>query len=191
MIGNNVLTSFLLPESLYADDVIAILRVTQERFGTREWRLVVLANEIHGHLGIYSTLGVKMGLHAMEILEEEGYSEEPTIVSYAGSTPPISCMNDGLQVSTGSTLGHGLISISQGSERIPAALFSCGDDKRRISFRVELKETYREQIEEDIKKGVTLYGHTKPYWEYVRGLALKYWSSWDRKEIFQISKLTN
>lgn len=191
MIGNNVLNSFLLPESLYADDVSAILRVTQERFGIREWRLVVLTNEIHGHLGIYSTIGVKMGLRAMELLEEEGYREEPAIVSYAGSIPPISCMNDGLQVSTGSTLGHGLISIAEVGEGIPAALFTCADDTRRISFRAELRETYRQQIEEDIKRGVTLYGHTNPYWEYVRELALKYWSSWDRKEIFRINKLTN
>ena len=31
-----------------------------ERFGLREWRAVVLTNEVHGHLGIYSSLGVKV-----------------------------------------------------------------------------------------------------------------------------------
>lgn len=78
MIGNNVLTSFQLPESLYADDVNAILRVTQERFGIREWRLVVLTNEIHGHLGIYSTIGVKMGLRVKEILRPRGMQKSLT-----------------------------------------------------------------------------------------------------------------
>ena len=187
MIGNNVLTSFQLPESLYADDVNAILRVTQERFGIREWRLVVLTNEIHGHLGIYSTIGVKMGLRVKEILEAEGYAEEPTIVSYAGSIPPISCMNDGLQVSTGSTLGHGLISIADTDKASPSALISYAKSKHNPSFRIELKEEYRKQIEEDILKGVNMYGHTEPYWKYVRQLALKYWSTWDRREIFNLS----
>lgn len=184
MIGNNVLTSFQLPESLYADDVNAILRVTQERFGIREWRLVVLTNEIHGHLGIYSTIGVKMGLRVKEILEAEGYAEEPDIVSYAGSIPPVSCMNDGLQVSTGSTLGHGLISIADTDKANPSALISYAKGNHNLFFRIELKEEYRKQIEEDILKGVNMYGHTEPYWKYVRQLALKYWSTWDRREIF-------
>lgn len=186
MIGNNVLTSFQLPESLYADDVNAILRVTQERFGIREWRLVVLTNEIHGHLGIYSTIGVKMGLRVKEILEAEGYAEEPDIVSYAGSNPPVSCMNDGLQVSTGSTLGHGLISIADTDKANPSALISYAKGNHNLSFRIELKEEYRKQIEEDILKGVNMYGHTEPYWKYIRQLALKYWSTWDRKEIFTL-----
>ena len=186
MIGNNVLTSFQLPESLYADDVNAILRVTQERFGIREWRLVVLTNEIHGHLGIYSTIGVKMGLRVKEILEAEGYAEEPDIVSYAGSIPPVSCMNDGLQVSTGSTLGHGLISIADTDKPNPSALISYAKGQHNLSFRIELKEESRKQIEEDILKGVNMYGHTEPYWQYVRQLALKYWSTWDRREIFTL-----
>lgn len=186
MIGNNVLTSFQLPESLYADDVNAILRVTQERFGIREWRLVVLTNEIHGHLGIYSTIGVKMGLRVKEILEAEGYAEEPDIVSYAGNIPPVSCMNDGLQVSTGSTLGHGLISIVDTDKANPSALISYAKGNHNLSFRIELKEEYRKQIEDDIRRGFSMYGHTEPYWKYVRQLALKYWSTWDRREIFTL-----
>lgn len=181
------MTSFLLPESLYATDVNAILRVTQERFGIREWRLVVLTNEIHGHLGIYSTIGVKMGLRALEILEDEGYTDEPSIISYAGSQPPISCMNDGLQVSTGSTLGHGLISVADTAHATPAATFTCNDENRSTSFHIVLKDEYRKQIEEDIRQGVEMYGHTEPYWIYVRQLALKYWSTWDRREIFTLS----
>ena len=31
-----------------------------ERYGLEEWKVGVLANELHGHLGIYATVGVKI-----------------------------------------------------------------------------------------------------------------------------------
>ena len=59
-----VLKSFLFPQDLYADDVADIVGNCIKRHGEAEWRAVVLTNDIHGHLGIYSTLGAKMGLRA-------------------------------------------------------------------------------------------------------------------------------
>jgi pyrimidine-specific ribonucleoside hydrolase len=57
-----VLKSFPLHPTLYADDVALILTPSIERHGQQEWRLIVQTNELHGHLGIYSTIGAKMGL---------------------------------------------------------------------------------------------------------------------------------
>lgn len=150
------------------------------RYGFREWRLVVLTYRIHGHLGIYSTLGAKMGLFAREWFEKEGIAGHISLVSYAGSVPPVSCLNDGLQMSTGATVGHGLISISDDPDKRVEALFTRGEK----TLRVWLKPAYEERIREDIRYGVQQYGSSPAYWKYIRNLALKYWAKWDRTKIF-------
>ena len=172
-----VLKSFPLHPTLYADDVAQIITPTIERYGSREWQLIVQTNELHGHLGIYSTIGAKMGLYARELLP----SDHLHVTSYAGEQPPLSCMNDGLQVSTASTLGHGLIAINKATPR-PEAQFEA--EGKTITLR--LKAQYAQQIADDIAKGVALYGtHSPAYWEYVRTLALRYWQEMDRREIFE------
>ena len=179
-----ILKSFLFPPDFYADDVRDIALICLSRYGEREWKTIVLTNEIHGHLGIYSTLGAKMGLRALELLEESGMGDQPvSVLSFAGSQPPVSCFNDGLQVSTGASLGHGRIRIADDPVKRPSAQFCCGDK----CFTLSLKTEYAAQIGRDIEQGVALYGHTEPYWQYVRELALKYWKAWDRREIFLVS----
>lgn len=178
----SLLTSFDLPPALYAEDVRSIYGPTVKRFGLREWKMAVLTGEIHGHLGIYSTLGVKMGLRAREWFEAQGCKGEIALLSFAGSTPPVSCLNDGLQVSTGATVGHGLIRISDDAEKRVEAEFSC--DGYRLSMA--LRPEFEAQIRSDIAEGVARYAHSPAYWEYIRVLALRYWSTWDRNEIFLI-----
>ncbi len=179
---NGALNSFDLPETIYTDDVKNIVSFCLERYGLREWRAAVLTAEIHGHLGIYSTLGAKMGIRALEELESAGADiHKLRIVSSAGTVPPVSCLNDGLQVSTGASLGHGQISITPEPVPHAEALFTCDG----ISFRLRLKEQYEQRIIADITRGVELYGHSPAYWQYVRDLAIEYWRDWDRNEIFQ------
>ena len=156
-----------------------------ERFGEEEFGLVTLTNEIHGHLGIYSTLGAKMGLRAKEEFDARGCGGHISVRSYAGLEPPVSCFNDGLQVSTGASLGHGLISVAGEGDVRPEADFRCSSE----AFRMRLLPGFESRIREDIKKGVALYGHSEKYWLYVRSLALGYWSGWDRREIFEMIPL--
>ena len=98
-----------------ADPAIeAMAERTIARWGKEEWRAVILTNEIHGHIGIYSTIGAKMGIYALELLSRLcNKAEELKVLSFAGSRPPVSCFNDGLQISTGATLGHGSIKIAK------------------------------------------------------------------------------
>lgn len=176
-----VLKTFLFPQDQYAGDVADIAPICISRYGEKEWRSVVLTNEIHGHLGIYSTLGAKMGVRAGDLFHSLGIEGDISVVSFAGSVPPVSCLNDGLQVSTGASMGHGLFSVSTDNETCTArALFSCGG----TTLDVRLKPEYEEIVKSDIGEGVTLYGHSPLYWEYVRNLALKYWKDWDRALIF-------
>jgi pyrimidine-specific ribonucleoside hydrolase len=169
------------PESpnLFADDVQPIMKEIIEKHGKEEWRLGVLTNEMHGHLGIYAIVGAKMGLRAREHFNIG--VDDFAVVSYAGATPPLSCMNDGLQVSTGGTVGHGLFSLSSEPSLRPEATFTF----HATTIRLRLKDPYWETARRDLKKGVELYGTgSDEYWTYVRELALRYWLEWDRRELF-------
>ena len=174
----------LIPQSLYAQDVADMAGDCLRRYGPEEWRAVVLTNEIHGHLGIYSTLGAKMGILARELFEAQGLEDDISVLSFAGSIPPVSCLNDGLQVSTGASMGHGLFAVSSGRKACSAeARFTCGS----VTLDISLKPAFEESIRSDIRQGVALYGHGPRYWDYIRSLALKYWLEWDRRQIYAVS----
>lgn len=181
-----------------ADPAIeAMAERTIARWGKEEWRAVILTNEIHGHIGIYSTIGAKMGIYALEFISRCcNKMENLKILSFAGSRPPVSCFNDGLQISTGATLGHGAIEIAKSSaeskEHADArveAIFRfraiCGTEAKEMQLRVWLKEELRQQIAGDIANAVKQYGHTPDYWLQVRRLALDYWQQWNRAGIFE------
>ena len=145
-----------------------------QKHGKEEWRIGVLTNELHGHLGIYAIVGAKMGLRARQYFHIG--LDDISILSHAGSVPPLSCMNDGLQVSTGGTLGHGLITVSLAPPFQPKADFTF----KAKSVCLRLKDEYWDIIREDIKKGIELWGlNTEDYWKYVRKLALNYWLEWE------------
>lgn len=149
------------------------------RHGHTEWRAGVLTNELHGHLGIYAIIGVKMGIRATELLQTG--TDDIKVTTYAGTKPPVSCMNDGLQVSTGGTIGHGLFFVSDEKEIRPAATFSF----RGNVITLSLSPLYSAQIKHDVTEGIRRYGlHTESYWQYIRQLAIRYWEQFDRKEIF-------
>lgn len=178
---SRVFYGFPTDESLYAQDVVPIIRQTVEKYGPSEWRAGVLTNELHGHLGIYATIGVKMGIRAREYFDIG--VDDILVTSYAGKHPPVSCMNDGLQVSTGATVGHGLITVADVERPRPEAAFEFKDKTIRLS----LKPQYEERIRKDVQKGVQKFGtDSEEYWQYIRDLALQYWSDFDRHEIFDI-----
>jgi len=174
-----VFTGFPDSPELFADDVRPYMDRIIRKHGKEEWRVGVLTNELHGHLGIYSIIGAKMGLRARQYFNIG--VDDISVVSYAGSTPPLSCMNDGLQVSTGGTVGHGLFAVCPEPPYRPEATFTF----KEITVRIRLKDQYWDIVKRDIQKGVKLYGSgTEENWEYVRRLALQYWLKWDRREIF-------
>ena len=178
-----IFSQFPVDANLFEEDVAGLSRHIISEYGLREWKIVVLTNEFHEHLGIYSIIGAKMGLRAREFYNIG--IDELIIESLAGSNPPVSCLNDGLQVSTGATLGHGTIVVGDG-DPVPAARFTF----KNSTIEIRLRENLRNQIREDVKKGVQQYGlNTPEYWNFIRSLALQYWSRLDRSEIFEITKV--
>ena len=181
---NRVFTFFPLDTALYKIEYSKILTKTVERFGSIEWKAITMTNEIHGHTGIYSIIGAKMGIRAMEYFNVGVNNME--VITFAGNDPPLSCFNDGLQISTGATIGQGLITVSDSISAIPSAIFEFNNQKVRIAIKPEIAG----QMRDEIKYGVSHYGLlSDTYWLYIEKLAIEYWAGFDRQKIFLIEKL--
>lgn len=171
------LKNIFAPES-YPDVFRPFVLPTIEKYGQDEWQAAVLTNEIHGHIGIYSIMGVKMGIRALELFQAE--KGKVSVVSFSGAKPPVSCIIDGLQISTGATLGQGLISVPQVDEPAAEAFFSFEGK----SLHLKIHPVMLQKIKEDVSLAYNKWQYTSPYWEHIRSLALRYWVELDRKELF-------
>ncbi len=98
--------------------------------------------EFHGHLGPFLVLGIRMGLLALKALGSSGHKNIDARVK-TGTTPPVSCLVDGIQISTGCTMGKGNI-VTEDLGRAEAT-FSA--DGKSLTLRV------RDQVVEEIKSG--------------------------------------
>ena len=107
---NVVFNRFPVQRELFRYDVRPIIDSAIALYGYDEWKANVMTDEFHGHLGVFSIVGAKMGIRAREIFGVGPDMLE--VVTYAGSKPPYSCLNDGIQVSTGATLGMGTIHLA-------------------------------------------------------------------------------
>ena len=182
--NNRVFREFPTDKRLYKEAYAAILDTTLTRYGPEEWKAVSLTNEIHGHTGIYSIIGAKMGIRAMEYFNVG--VNNMTVRSYAGSDPPLSCLNDGVQISTGSTPGQGLLAISDTTLTQPTVIFTFNGR----SAKVTLDQAIADRLREDIRYGVEEFGLlTDTYWRYIEELGIDYWARLDRNRIFRIEEL--
>ena len=182
--NNQVFTAFPIDTALYKPEYAKMLNETVGKFGLIEWKAISMTNEIHGHTGIYSIIGAKMGIRAMEYFNVGVNNLE--VITFAGSNPPLSCFNDGVQISTGATIGQGLITISDSISAIPSAIFEFNNQKVNIALKSEIAE----QMRNEIQYGVTNYGLlSDKYWLYIEKLAIKYWADFERQEIFTIEKI--
>ena len=91
--------------------------------------MIEQATEFHGHLGPFLVLGIRMGLLALRELSSSGYEGLEALVK-TGNTPSLSCLLDGIQVSTGCTMGKGNIALGRAE-----ADFST--DEKKVTFKVK------------------------------------------------------
>ncbi|RLE30307.1 formylmethanofuran dehydrogenase [Candidatus Acetothermia bacterium] len=96
------------------------------------WELGV---RLHGHRGPFLACGIRMGLLALRLLGSTGYSGIRAVAE-TGSAPPVSCLVDGLQISTGCTAGKGNLGVEEGGR--PAARFAAGGREIAIALRAEV-----------------------------------------------------
>jgi len=107
------------------------------------------ATSLHGHFGPFLTLGVRTGLVGLQELKvKQGDARLSTIVMLE-YVVPISCILDGIQTSTGCTVGNTRLTWKESREI--GAIFELGSAQRRIEVWVnpavvqELKRKLAEQ----------------------------------------------
>jgi len=176
---NVVLSRFPTEPSALREDVAEVADRILARHGAEEWKAALLTNELHRHLGIYSLVGVKMGIRARELLDAS--LDDLSVESHAGLRPPMSCLTDGLQVATGATLGRGTIRV-EGNAVAPKAIFAKGDARMQLA----LKDAVWAKIRSDVAAAAEQFGNLTPeYFDEIRRLSLRYWLTLDRREIFE------
>jgi formylmethanofuran dehydrogenase subunit E len=92
--------------------------------------------EFHGHLGPYLVLGLKAGSYANQIFGRDPMKTEAVIQTK--TTPPQSCFADGVQFSTGCTLGKGNISLTEGEGLL--VTFKKDNHKLTLKLKKEIIE---------------------------------------------------
>jgi formylmethanofuran dehydrogenase subunit E len=93
------------------------------------------AKDFHSHLGPYLVVGLKMGRAIVGRLGHKPFSMGITI--FTGPKPPLSCVVDGLQLSTPCTVGNGGILIREGGQvRVLAEL---GQRRLEVSLRPSIQ----------------------------------------------------
>ena len=102
-----------------------------------------LIERFHGHLGPYAVIGYRMGKIACEKLNDDPFEKNAEV--FTGTTPPISCIVDGIQLGSGCTLGKGNIKITD--EKKPVAIFK---DKNRRTIKITLKKEIHNEIDTTI-----------------------------------------
>lgn len=181
---NVVFNGFPVNREQFTYDVRPIIDSAIARYGFEEWKANVMTDEFHGHLGVFSIVGAKMGIRARELF---GVGPDMLdVVTFAGTRPPYSCLTDGIQVSTGATLGMGTIHLGPDSIMKPSAIFTYG----KKAYRITLKKEYLDQVDSDINEGIVKFGLLDDgYWKLIRHNALRYWLEWDRNEIFIVEEV--
>ncbi len=164
----------------FQDDLQPYMAEILQRHGLEEWKVNVLTSELHRHLGLYSILGAKMGLRARELL---GASlDQLRVESLAGLHPPVSCLNDGLQASTGASLGRGTIRVPETDQPQAAAVFVFG--RQRLRMRVRAAAVNK--LQAAIRAAIQQHGDLTPaYFAEVRRISLEAWRDLDRTQVFE------
>ena len=112
--------------------------------------------EFHGHVGPYVLIGYKMGQIANKELGKDPFSKNAII--YTGISPPVSCLVDGVQISSGCTLGKGNITIK--NENCAKVEFSNKSGKK---LTIELNEEIRKEIDTTVTQDNILSYSEKLY----------------------------
>ena len=100
--------------------------------------------KFHGHVGPYVLIGYRMGKIANEKLGKDPFCKN--VIVSTGTNPPLSCIVDGIQMSSGCTLGKGNINVI--SEGIPKALFTSKDNGNKVV--VLLKNSIKDEIDTNV-----------------------------------------
>lgn len=101
--------------------------------------------KFHGHIGPYVIIGYKIGIIANKLLDSDPFSKKVKV--WTKKFPPMSCVIDGIQLSSGCTIGKGSIIVKNG-EFLKTEFSNNEGKKIQISLKMQIKE----DIEQNVKK---------------------------------------
>ena len=159
-----------------APDVRELCRRLEDR---EEKDVMLLMNEVHGHIGPWSVVGCKMGLRALDLLDAPHHGV--TVISEGGRVAPRGCITDGMMAAVGASLGHGRVELSSGGYQ-PAGTFIYQDKAVRLQVKPEARAAIQDTIRSILAE--TGGSRTAAFWQRFRRFGLQVWEQSDRREIF-------
>ena len=105
-------------------------------------------SDFHGHLGPYVVIGYRMGRVANREIGEDPFEKEA--LAMTGRNPPLSCIVDGIQLSSGCTLGKGNMEVNGGDE--PSVEFSGDGRSLKITLKKEITKLIAKTDEEEMEE---------------------------------------
>jgi formylmethanofuran dehydrogenase subunit E len=112
--------------------------------------LVKKAEEFHGHLGPFLVLGLRVGLLGLKKLNiDKSKNKELRITAMLDYSIPFSCIIDGIQVSTGCTVGNKKLIIENSSN----FLIEFFDKKYNKRINISINQKILNKILDELKAG--------------------------------------
>jgi formylmethanofuran dehydrogenase subunit E len=120
----------------------------------RNWspELYDRASEFHGHGGPFMIIGLRIGLTALRALDSEGWFGL-TCTATLHWSPPDSCLLDGIQSSSGCTMGKRNLIVKEGHGI--SAIFHSGSKTLQITLKPEVYAEIKQAMSPDAE-------HTTP-----------------------------
>ncbi len=111
----------------------------------------------HGHLGIYVTLGLRMGAVGKRAFG--GYKGLRAVVRTVPK-PPMMCVVDGVQFGSACTMGKGNIAIEPAAE--PSVTFEKDGRRLTVSLKPGVRETVDSEMSHETELERSLFYFTVP-----------------------------
>ncbi len=111
----------------------------------------------HGHLGIYVTLGLRMGAVGKRAFG--GYKGLRAVVRTVPK-PPMMCVVDGVQFGSACTMGKGNIAIEPAAE--PSVTFEKDGRRLTVSLKPGVRETVDSEMSHETELERSLFYFTTP-----------------------------
>jgi len=105
------------------------------------------AVQFHGHPGVFLAIGIRMGLLALKYLNSKGHFELEAFIQ-TRERPPYRCLLDGIQFSTGCTIGKGNLKIKFSDNGNILGLFKTQSGKK---LEIKVLSEFLEHIKKQIK----------------------------------------
>ena len=113
----------------------------------KEFTDLDFAKSYHGHLGPFLVIGIKMGNRAIRELKPESCFQLHANV-HCPENPPPSCVIDGIQLSSGCTMGKRNIAHSPTSGEVKVVFTNKNTGQ---SVEIELKDEFQQRATEVLK----------------------------------------